>query len=117
MISAHGFSAAMNTGQWHLIFGLRRHHLTGRETHQVELYDLGSDPECLNDLIVAGQERERAMRMRAKLLEWLSRASSEGLGSAAGSQSAAALEALEALGYATGVDDAVVDWYDPPECR
>lgn len=112
LISAHGFTAAMNTGDWHLVFGLRRHALTGIDTHQVQLFDLRTDPWCEHDLVQAGQELERAGRMRAKLLEWLAQASSEGLGSVA-SKNAAALEALEALGYATSVDDAVTVWYEP----
>lgn len=103
-LSAHGFSAALNSGPWHLILHLRRHHqkalLEGRERHQVELYDLRRDPGCEHDLVKAGEELDRARKMRAKLVEWLLKAQEEGWAGQA-TRDAAAEERLAQLGYAT----------------
>lgn len=107
LISAHGFSAAINSGHWHLILHLRAHHQIAithrREAHQVELYNLQDDPNCLNDLVDG--EFERAKRMREKLIDWLNSASASALGSAATTLSSDSAAGLEALGYGGVSDD------------
>lgn len=116
LISAQGSSAAVSSGNWHLILHLRKHRqqvtMQQRAEHEVELYDTSRDPECENDL--AAEEFERARAMRASLVRWLLDAKSEGLGTT-GSMKTASHEALVALGYASDEPsgpDAGEPWID-----
>lgn len=123
VLSAHRFSASVQSGSWLLILHIRKHHEThleeGREAHAVELYDLAGDPDCLTDLVREPEHYERAKRMRRRLIDWLQTAPAEGLG---GSKllSRHALESLEMMGYGGGdeeplgevlyVEDADAQW-------
>lgn len=118
LISAHGSSAAIQSGSWHLILNLTEHSSWALEqrrmAHSVELYNLKEDPECLHDVLE--QEFERAARMRKDLLEWLSRAPTQGLGSSGGQRTTSADAALQALGYLEGGESDVAPssaWYTP----
>lgn len=83
------------------------------ERHQVELYDLETDPAC--DRNLAGMEHERARELRARLVRWLCSAVDTGL-SAEGLDSEEARSALAQLGYATGEPEvSTLDLIDP-EC-
>jgi arylsulfatase A-like enzyme len=107
-IAAHGFSAAVQTGDWYLILHLRWHKEWALEqerlAHSVELYNLRSDPECVDDLVREEEHFERAKRMRSRLVEWLQSAPATGLGSNK-VMSDQELENLKSLGY-LGEDDA-----------
>jgi arylsulfatase A-like enzyme len=65
--------ASINDGRWHLILRLDERdeddRREGRARHQVELYDLESDPECARDLALV--EKAKARELRARLVEWL----------------------------------------------
>lgn len=113
-LSAHGSSASVARGDMFLLLHLRNHKaLLARERvmHEVELFDLASDPECLRNL--AEQRPELRDELRALLVEWLADTSPVGL-STKRVASEAELQKLAELGYAT---DAVVvedePWYDP----
>ncbi|MAF67273.1 MAG: hypothetical protein CMJ84_16655 [Planctomycetes bacterium] len=102
-IATDGQSAAINSEGWHLILHLVDHHQTAleepRERHRVELFHTALDPACTRDLV--GSEPDRARRLRAALLRWLSDGPSEGLAQA-GSATRAQLERLAAMGYTGG---------------
>jgi len=120
LISAHGFSSAINSGGWHLIMHLREHHQSAiaqpRALHQVELYDLRVDPECEHDLV--DQEPERTVRMRERLVRWLSEAKDLDL-RGEGVQTRQGNEQLAQLGYADAQPVEEGAWYDPEheECE
>ena len=101
-IAAHAFSAAIQSGDWYLILHLRRHQEWALEeerlAHSVELYHLGRDPDCVDDLVREQEHFERAQRMRSKLIEWLRSAPTTGLG-ATKVMSEQELQRLNALGY------------------
>ncbi|MFT5050768.1 MAG: arylsulfatase A-like enzyme [Chlamydiales bacterium] len=113
LISAHGFSSAINSGGWHLILHLREHHQSAisfpRDLHQVELYDLRVDPGCENDLI--DKEFERATRMRARLVRWLSEARELNL-RGEGTQTREGNAQLAQLGYANAEPVEEGAWFD-----
>src|SRR5690606_25142763 len=75
-LSSSRTSAAMRAGDWFLALHLAAHAPPGGtrryDEHQVELFDLGSDPRCERDLVE--REPERARRMRAALIDWLAAA-------------------------------------------
>ena len=116
LLAAHEMSAAINLGKWHLILQLRDHKEWSLEEwkrkHALELYDLEADPACSTNL--AERESERARLLRARLVEWLLAAPSEGLGTQM-NLTPELEEQLAALGYATGPDstgEALID----PDC-
>ena len=100
-ISAHGFSASLNHGRWHLILHLKSH---GKrkgvgapfEAGETELYDRNVDPYC-NDNVLEDQF-EVAKELRAQLTNWLVSADPRGL---AGQQTndAKTINQLADLGY------------------
>jgi arylsulfatase A-like enzyme len=113
-ISAHGFSASIRRGRWFLLLHMQTHQgnlVRERVRHTVELYDLQSDPECLQDL--AATRDKQAQILRAALISWLAEASSEHL-SVQRQTSEAEIAQLEAMGYANE-ETVVADepWYDP----
>ena len=115
-ISAHGYSASIRRGRWFLLLHMQTHQgnlVVERVKHAVELYDLESDPECLEDL--AGEQVEQAGILRAALIQWLAEASTDHL-SEQQQTSEAEIAQLEAMGYATE-ETVVADkpWYDPDE--
>lgn len=118
-LSAHALSAAIWAGDWFLVLHLRRHfgdrELEPRDLHEVELYDLRSDPKCLENLV--DRDHERATKLRRQLVDWLVEARAEGLAVTSAVHEKAALDALVALGYATNVEEPESAWFDPDcEC-
>ena len=100
-VAAHGFSASLNHGKWHLILHLRQHEnragITGPyKKGETELYDTDLDPNCTMDLLE--ENFEVAKELRARLIEWLLNADPRGL---AGSETndAQTIRQLAALGY------------------
>jgi len=100
-VSAHGFSASLNHGKWHLILHLRDHeYLAGIGAPHVEgeteLYDTDVDPSCTNDILE--DHFELAKELRMQLVEWLGSANPRGL---AGVQTTdtQTIRQLAALGY------------------
>ncbi len=83
-IAAHGLSASIQSGKWHLLLHLREHQEKisehPRGLHEVELYDLEADPDSLVNLVPEGQHFERAKRLRRQLIRWLDEASTTGMG-------------------------------------
>lgn len=113
-LSAHGSSASLAEGRWFLLLHLRDHkgtHPVPRTRHQVELFDLATDPECLVD--VSAENPDVVEDLRARLVEWLLDSASSSL-STKRVASADELAALQELGYST--DAAVIEedpWYEP----
>jgi len=101
-ISAHGFSAAIQSENWYLILHLRRHKewalVDERVAHSVELYDLRRDPDCVTNLVREEEHFDRARRMRTKLIEWLQSAPATGLGTSR-VMTEQELQNLKSLGY------------------
>ena len=100
-VAAHGLSASLNHGKWHLILHLRQHEnragITGPyKKGETELYDTDLDPNCTMDLLE--DNFEVAKELRARLIEWLLNADPRGL---AGSETndAQTIRQLAALGY------------------
>ena len=114
MLSAHGFSAAISSGRWLLILHLRDHWqlplATERHAHEVELYDLEDDPDCLENLVDA--EFARAKQMRRSLADWLGRARPESM-AARRSVASSEIENLRQLGYTSDVEAPAAAWYVP----
>lgn len=114
-IAAHGLSASLTTAKWHYVLYLKLYkgrfrHV--REEHSSDLHNLDTDPDCLVDVVDA--EPERAARFRRMLVSWLAASSGDDL-TTSGQQSAASMEQLAALGYATTVEASSEAWIDP-EC-
>ena len=114
LMSAHGFSAAVNSGGWHLILHLRKHHQAavrdGREEHQVELYDLRAQGEPGRD--VSDAHPDRARKLRDLLVQWLRDGDERGL-SANTDVTPLEAERLRELGYVTAEDvQSSADWID-----
>jgi len=113
LVSSSGHSAAVQLGEMYAILHLRQHHSDvsslGYERHQLELFDLGEDPDCTVDLV-----RERpdvAKQMRRRLVLWLQDA--HNLGWAAESTAdSEQLAALAALGYTQSEDEETLLWTD-----
>ncbi len=105
-LAAHGLSASITEGKWHLVLHLRRHFPQSNRLsdvkvlvpeHSVELYDLENDPHCENDL----RKRVKiAKPLRAKLLAWL-RARQELGWKGEALQDAGRMAELAELGYAS----------------
>ena len=118
-LAAHAFCASVTVGPWHLILNLRREFTwpleQERPPHEVELYHLGRDPGCTENLV--DEEFERARELRSRLIDWLDAADPVGLGRTGGVQRSSAQASLEALGYAAGGEEDAADpgqaWYLP----
>jgi len=107
-LSDNAMAASVTHEGWHLILSLspRPHPRVWTETrrkHQVELFDLTSDPECTRDRIVT--EPERARDLCTKLVSWLGREPRGGW-TAGASTDPELVRRLEALGYVTGEEEA-----------
>lgn len=113
-LSAHGKSASITWKGRYLLLHLREHReklARTRVKHEVELFHLEHDPECLTD--VAVEHPSEVTELRDRLVQWLADAAPRGL-SAKHSASAAELAELAALGYAAGASVAAEEpWYDP----
>lgn len=116
-IAKDGNSAMVLSDGWQLILNLRDHQPTAvvreRLKHQVELFDLNTDPSAEREC--ASGHPERVRELRAKLVAWLGQASSRGLASD-GQASAAQRARLASLGYTgDGASEAARGgaWLDP----
>lgn len=112
-----GLSAARLDSGWLAILHLKEHAVESEDgqeyaRHQVELFHLDRDPECLNDLV--DTERARATRMREQLIEWLRAASPDGLMEEAHIDEEA-LQALIELGYSGQATEERSEWF-PESC-
>ncbi|RKY21011.1 MAG: hypothetical protein DRQ55_05745 [Planctomycetota bacterium] len=102
-LEAGPLSAAVTYQGLHLVLNLAPRsalaHGKPRALHQVELYDLGSDPEAEHDL--AAERPEQAAALRTRLIDWLGAArQNDWLASAAADADMAS--ALAQLGYVAG---------------
>ena len=108
---AHGARVAtIEHGGWLLRLNLRDTQIPPREKHQVELFDLSTDPDCLDDLV--RRDLDRARGLRTRLIEWLT---DSGQGLARPTQSEGIQEDLAALGYASedeAEESEVRTWYE-----
>jgi arylsulfatase A-like enzyme len=82
-LAAHGMSAYLYSGNLHMILHLRFHkewsfEHDGRFEHEIELYDVVSDPECAINLVNVNTKQAHAMRKA--LVKWLVSAPAHGLG-------------------------------------
>jgi arylsulfatase A-like enzyme len=114
-LSAHGFSASLTEGRWHLVLQLRDQGLPllrPAPAGRVGLFDLEADPLCTEGL----EEREPA-RARAMLDALLTRLRAREHAPLARERAASDtdLAELAALGYATGEADRSDEapWVDP----
>lgn len=100
VLSSSAHSASLQDGDDYLILHLIAHESPTSQRafgrHQVELYDLATDPACRVDLVTV--RTERAREMRARLVAWLQDAAPSDLRGAA-NESPELLEQLQALGY------------------
>lgn len=115
-IAASRTAASITVGGWHLVLHLRDEEPMGAsvtyDAHQVELFDLSRDPACRSDLVES--ERERARRLRDRLVAWL--VDAEPRGWVAGVSADPVLAAhLAALGY-TDDGGGEVDEVLEPDC-
>jgi arylsulfatase A-like enzyme len=101
-LSAHGNVACVHTSRWRLSVHLRDHHEAAlaepRKKHEVEFYDLQTDPQCNQDLAREEAHFARAQRMRSQLIDWLAAAHPTGWGESQ-ALTLEAIESLEAMGY------------------
>ena len=116
-IAKDGNSASVLSDGWQLNLNLRDHQPTAavreRGRHQLELYDLNTDPAAERECATAFPERVR--ELRSKLVAWLGQASSRGLASD-GQATAAQRARLASLGYTgDGASEEVRGgtWLDP----
>ncbi len=116
-LAAHGMSASITEGRWHLVLHLRRHYPQStrvqdvkhlNDEHQVELYDLSKDPACENDL---RRRVKVAKPLRAKLLAWLKARQELGWKGAA-LEDTARMQELAQLGYASPGGDEGPELFD-----
>jgi len=117
-LSANSSQAAVRFGDTLLVFSLNAYQARtmarGRERHQVELYDLAVDPDCLVDRVDA--EPERAAELRARLIDWLAAAPAEGLAGSA-TEDPELLRQLTELGYVDHDPDAgTASLFTPDDC-
>lgn len=117
VISSGGRSALAVDGPWMLRLQLTEHHGTytsrGYALHETELFDRVADPACRRELSAEQPERTRAMR--AGLVAWLSRASTEGQGEALEDEDTGAM--LAELGYAGMTEMKASVLWVPDECE
>jgi arylsulfatase A-like enzyme len=99
-------SASITRGGWHLILQLRLgdepEQKTHRALHEVELFDLRSDPGAALNQFQA--QPSKARELRAELLAWLAHWKGERF-SAFKRVDAATVANLQALGYASDTND------------
>ncbi|MEO2163309.1 MAG: sulfatase [bacterium] len=111
-ISSGAHTAAVEKEGWLLFLHLHDHDSPTRVRHQVELFDLNTDPSCQQDRVEA--EFDRARSMRADLIAWLD-ASTGSLTSGRATSPDVTAE-LKALGYVENVGADPGDrWYEPDQ--
>ncbi|MDG2148260.1 MAG: sulfatase [Planctomycetota bacterium] len=105
-LSSHGSSASLSQGGLHLILHLRDNHRL-YDHHEVELYDLTTDPTCQNNVL--SERIDEAKALRAQLVRWLSETPASSFAGAV-STDPQLLSDLARLGYtgaAPGLGDAL----------
>jgi arylsulfatase A-like enzyme len=119
-IQAHALKASAKRGRWYLTHGLyARERAQGVRIrdHEMLLYDLQADPDCLIDVL--DEQRDIALELRADLLRWLMDSRVAEFLSNDHRTDEATLRALASLGYSAG--SALPDdnpWIDPAcECE
>jgi len=101
----------------HLVLHLRAHRMHAMETavqhHQVELYDLRADPDCLHDLV--DERPDDVRRLRSRLIEWLGSARDLGW---AGEETKdpATIAKLAALGYTSSSSSSPASLWVEDDC-
>lgn len=116
-LSAGGFSAALSDGRWYLMLNLKVHKSMlprQREYHEVELYDLATDPTCVAE--VSAENPDVTRELRARLVAWLEDAVPKGFARHV-DISAEDLAALAALGYAGDMPDVGERRWMDAECQ
>jgi hypothetical protein len=99
----------MEEDGWLLFLHLHDHESPARVRHQVELFDLNSDPSCQEDRVEADFDLARSMR--ADLIAWLD--ASTGSLTTGRATSLEVTAELRALGYVENVGDVAGDsWYE-----
>ena len=107
-ISAQASSASVTRGTDHLMLALRPTRGAFADTwksHEHRLFDLATDPMCLNDQ--AEQQPELATELHRLLCDWLRDARTESWAEVV-ELNAAAIEHLEKLGYMEDEDDSFI---------
>ncbi len=115
-MGSNGQHASVTRGPHHLVLSLRKHQgflRTGREEHQVELYDHIADPRLDNDLVEA--KPELAAELRSSLVEWLGEALPGGL-AIMGAATPEQMAELAALGYSQAEEVAQDAAWIEPDC-
>jgi len=102
----------------HLVLQLRAHRMNAMsravELHEVELFDLRADPECLHDLI--DERPTDVRRLRARLIEWLGAARDLGWAGAE-TKDPATIARLAALGYTSTASPAPASLWVEDDCE
>ena len=111
-LSSHGSSASITVNGLHLILHLRQGHQRYAH-HQIELFDLSTDPACAHDLVDSMAGRARALR--AQLIDWLGSTSGDSLAGDA-LDDPALLATLAQLGYTGGDGPSQRDLWQPDDC-
>lgn len=115
-LSAGGLSASVFYKQRFFVLHLRRHRLTNPtlppiKAHEVELYDLAEDPECLDNL--ASERHDEAAELRALIIDWLREAQPRGLSEPSLIGDSATIEALATMEFSTNVRRGTVNsWFE-----
>ncbi len=116
-ISSSGHSASLEVGDDYLILHLVEHDsphsVRAFVSHQVELFDLAADPECLVDLV--DEKPERARELRTQLIAWLEDAGPGLRGDA--NESPEFLAQLAALGYVDQEVEEDVSFWEDDDCE
>jgi len=118
-LEANALSAAVTMQGLHLVLHLKERNLPNlleqREAHELELFDLVSDPRCAHD--ISNERPLEAARLRMRLLQWLAEAVPTGWAEAARDDETF-LEALAQLGYvAPAHDTSTGAYWTPDECE
>ena len=112
-------SAALTVDGLHLVLHLKDRDfpnlLEFHQAHEVELFELGSDPGCAHDL---SAERPRdAARLRMRLIQWLAQAEPTGWADDAVTDKAT-MDALAQLGYVAPAESTVeAEFFTPDPCE
>ncbi|MFT7465507.1 MAG: arylsulfatase, partial [Pseudohongiellaceae bacterium] len=106
-LEAGGQSAALSIDGLHLVIHLADRDfanlLEPHKAHEIELFELSSDPRCLTDL--ADERPQEAARLRLRLLQWLDQAVPTGWAEDVETDKAT-MDALAQLGYVAPAEPA-----------
>ena len=118
-IETGAHSAAVTVDGLHLVLHLRDRDfpnlLEFHQAHEVELFELGSDPHCAHDL--SAERPQEAARLRMRLIQWLAQAEPTGWADDAVTDKAT-MDALAQLGYVAPAESAdQTDFFVPDTCE